>query len=111
MLGNALQALTENVMGRQGTATLVNGEGPVMGFWERAQPSRIAIFMQETTSQQEPVLVTLPSAVLSAPCSLTVGSELTWSAAGWKAVVRALDLVDIQGVIVRVTAICEVMSE
>ncbi len=110
MLGMALSRAANATVEAYGTPTLVNGE-TVPAIWSRAQPGRVQMFLNDTTWAQPGWEVKLAPSALEAPVSLSLGDTLTWLATGWQAVVRGLEVDDLQGVPGLVTAIAEQTSE
>ena len=108
--------VTANIM-NEGTATLINRKSvvidgrPLKACWARAQANRAQQFDADLLDNRPLYEVALPGAVFDAPTSLKVGSELTWVATGWQGVIRAIDPIDVRGVIVGATAIVAIVSE
>lgn len=109
MIGYALQTAATWVLGAAGTPTVING-ATVTALWERAQPGRVQMFLGETDWSEPAYEVTLPASVLNSPVLAAPGSSITWLSSGWVGVIRSLDITDVQGVVVRVTAIVQLVS-
>lgn len=110
MLGSYLQTLAGNLSDRLGTPTLLNGQ-TVPATWRRAQPNRIQMFLGEGHEGKPVYEVSFHAEVLQEPWALTDEMTVTWLATGWRGVIRTHDLVDVQGIPVRVIAFVELMSE
>ncbi len=109
MIGNALQNSAYRAIEMAGTPTLINGN-LLNALWERAQPGRVQMFLGETEWSEPAYEVSLPATALGAPVLAAAGSSITWISAGWSGVIRALDISDMQGTVVRVTAIVQLVS-
>lgn len=109
MLGNALQNAASWAVGFAGTPTLINGT-ELLALWERAQPGRVQMFLGDTEWSEPAYEVTLPAEALMAPALAAPGASIVWLSAGWNGVIRALDITDVQGTVVRVTAIVQLVG-
>ncbi len=110
MLSSTMANLSNMTINLYGTPTQVNGS-VTNAVWARAQPNRVQNFENDTTWSQAGYEVKFTADVLQPPYNLKVGDTIVNNASGYTGVVRDLDEYDLQGNMLFVVAIVEIMSE
>lgn len=110
MLSQAMANLAMREISQFGSPTQANGV-ILNAVWARAQPNRVQNFENDTTWSQAGYEVKFPPTALNAPCSLAVGDTVVNLNSNYSGVVRDLDIYDLQGTVMFVVAIVEIMSE
>ncbi len=110
MLSTALSQQAGGIFSLYGTPTIING-ATVLALWRRAEPNRIQMLVNETIFEQPAWEVQLPAIALQPPVNVADGVTMIWQATGILAVVRGMELFDLQGQTAYLTVIAEQMSE